>query len=120
MLLVSDTSGGDDKFFFSELYPLLIGRPYERCCQDEEMVVSLRTLGIKPSLTTIEYQSDQPFESLDEAGEFWMTYLGLESAETRAWLRDFLAERLLREGQGWLASFRKRAAAIQWNVRAWL
>ena len=49
-----------------------------------------------------------------------MTYLGLESAETRAWLRDFLAERLLREGQGWLASFRKRAAAIQWNVRAWL
>ena len=73
-----------------------------------------------PTVTTIEYRSDQPFESLDEACEFWMTYLGLESAETRAWLRAFLAGRLRREGQGWLAPFRKRAAAIQWNVRAWL
>ena len=60
------------------------------------MVVSLRTLGIKPTVTIIEYRSDQPFESLDEACDFWMTYLGLESAETRAWLRAFLAGRLQR------------------------
>ena len=116
VLLVSDTSGGDDKFFFSELYPRLLGRPYERCCQDGEMVVSLRTLGIKPTVTTIEYRSDQPFENLDEACDFWMTYLSLESAETRVWLRTFLAGRLQREGQGWLAPFRKRAAVIQWDV----
>src|SRR5512145_455229 len=29
--LVRDTPGGDDKFFFSELYPFLLGRPYGRC-----------------------------------------------------------------------------------------
>ena len=117
VLLVSDTSGGDDKFFFSELYPRLLGRPYERCCQDEEMLVSLRTIGITPMVTTIEYRSDQPLESLDEAGDFWMTYLGLESAETRSWLRGFLAERLSREGAGWLAPFRKRAVVIKWDAR---
>jgi SAM-dependent methyltransferase len=116
VLLVSDTSGGEDKFFFSELYPRLLGRSYERCCQDTEMVDSLRALGIEPAVTTIEYRSDQPFDSLEEACDFWMTYLGLESAETRSWLRGFLAERLSREGEGWLAPFRKRAAVIQWDV----
>jgi len=118
VVLVRDTRGDDDKFFFSELYPLLLGRPYERCCQDTEMLAALRELGLEPTVTTIEYHSDQPFESLDEACDFWMTYMGLESPGARSWLRAFLADRLRREGQGWLAPFRKRATVIQWDVCA--
>jgi SAM-dependent methyltransferase len=117
VLLVSDTSGGDDKFFFSELYPRLLGRPYERCCQDEAMLAALRKLGVEPAVTTIAYRSDQPLESLDEACDFWMTYMGLDKPEARLWLRAFLAGRLRREGQGWLAPFRKRATVIRWDVR---
>jgi SAM-dependent methyltransferase len=117
VLLVSDTRGGDDKFFFPELYPLLLGRPYERCCQDEAMLAALRDRGLEPAVTTIEYRSDQPLESLDEACDFWMTHMGLDRPEARLWLRAFLADRLRREGQGWLAPFRKRATVIQWHVR---
>ncbi len=118
VLLVRDAEGGDDKFFFPELYPLLLGRPYhERCCGDIETVDALRAHGIEPTVTTIEYRSDQPFESLEEACDFWMTYMGLESAHARARLGAFLAARLQRDGGGWAAPLRKRASVIQWRVR---
>jgi SAM-dependent methyltransferase len=118
VLLVRDASGGDDKFFFGELYPLLLGRPYVRCGHDGETVAALHALGIEPAVTTIEYRSDQPFDSLDEACDFWMTYMGLAGAEARARLRAFLRARLRREGRGWLAPFRKRVALVHWEPRA--
>ena len=118
VLLIRDASGGDDKFFFSELYPLMIGRPYVRCAHDTELKTALRALGIEPAVTTIEYRSDQPFATLDEACDFWMTYLGLDSAVARVRLRVFLRERLRRDGQGWLAPFRKRVTLVHWEPRA--
>jgi SAM-dependent methyltransferase len=111
-VLVRDTPGGDDKFFFSELYPRLLGRPYTRSCCGTETIDALRSVGLRPSVVEIDYRSDQPLESLDEACDFWMTYMGLEDATARAVLREFLATRLVRDGDGWLAPFRKRAAVI--------
>jgi SAM-dependent methyltransferase len=116
VLLVRDAAGGDDKFFFSELYPALLGRPYERCCRDTETLGALVDLGITPTVVTIEYRSDQPFESLEEACDFWLAYLGLEGNSTRAFLRGFLAERLRRDGRRWIAPYRKRATVMFWRV----
>jgi SAM-dependent methyltransferase len=119
VVLVRDAPGGDDKFFFPELYPVLLGRPYGRGpCErrDAETIDAVRALGIEPTVTAVEYRSDQPFASLDEACEFWMTYMGLEGPEPRAYLSEFLRARLVREGRGWLAPFRKRAHVIAFRV----
>jgi SAM-dependent methyltransferase len=107
----------DDKFFYRELYPALLGRPYEHRCRADDTVAGLERLGIHPTVTPIEYSSDQPFDSLEEACDFWMTYMGLEGPEPRDYLRRYLAGRLVRRGGEWIAPFRKRAAVIAWQVR---
>lgn len=114
--LVRDTPGGDDKFFFSELYPILLGRTYERCNGAAATVGALDPLGVNAAATAIEYRSDQPFDSLDDACEFWTTHLGRDDAQARAFLREFLADRLRREGDRWIAPYRKRALVVHWRV----
>ena len=116
VLLVRDAPGGDDKFFFGELYPVLLGRPYGRSSNERDTVEAVRALGVEPTVVAIEYASDQPFASLDDACDFWMTYMGLEDAEPRAFLRAFLERRLQREGEEWIAPFRKRAHVIAWRA----
>ncbi len=116
VLVVRDAEGGDDKFFYSELYPRLLGRSWASCARDEETLGALHELGVAVTATTIEYRSDQPFDTLDEACDFWMTYMGLDTAASRAYLRDFLARRLVREGDGWLAPYRKRATVMCWRT----
>jgi hypothetical protein len=116
IVLVRDTPGRDDKFFYSELYPRLLGRPYIRTCEDGDTVAGLTPLGIAADVTTIEYRSDQPFDSLDEACEFWMTYMDLAGEAPHRFLHGFLGERLQRDGDGWLAPFTKRATVIRWRV----
>ncbi len=108
----------DDKFFYRELYPTLLGRPYEHGCRADDTVASLERLGIRPAVTAIEYSSDQPFSDFEEACDFWMTYMGLEGEEPRAFLRRFLDERLERRGGQLVAPFRKRAAVITWRPGA--
>jgi hypothetical protein len=106
-----------DKFFFGELYPRLLGRPYTTGCPDPmETVQRLHALGVKPDVTPIRYDSGQPFDDLDEACDFWEAYLGLSPATERRFLRDFLAGRLVRDGGGWLAPYPKRALVIAWRV----
>lgn len=67
-------------------------------------------------VTPIEYRSDQPFDSLDDACEFWMTYMGLDGDESRTFLQAFLGARLRREGDGLVARLRERAAVLWWRV----
>lgn len=116
VVLVHDAGGGDDKFFFQELYPALLGRPYERARDPDAPLRALAALGIAPRVALVEYRSDQPFTSLEEACDFWMTYMRLEGDDMRAFLRDFLMERLTRDGGGWRAPFRKRARVLSWRV----
>jgi SAM-dependent methyltransferase len=119
VVLVRDVPTGDDKFFYAELYPRLRGRPYHRGDAGDtaaDTVRALRALGIEPRVTEIEYSSDQPFDSLEEACDFWMAYMELEDDGARAVLRDFLRRRLEPRDDGWLARLRKRAAVIAWTV----
>jgi SAM-dependent methyltransferase len=117
VVLVRDApaSQRDDKFFFSELYPALLGRPYEHRCDAEETLTAIRALGITPAVTPIEYASDQPFADLEEACDFWMIYMGLEGEAPRDYLRRFLAERLTRQGGEWVAPYRKTALVLAWE-----
>lgn len=117
VVLVRDLTSaqGGDKFFYRELYPVLLGRPYANRCEADDTVGALQSLGIHPEVTEIEYRSDQPFNDLAEACEFWMTYLGLSDARSRAYLAGFLRERLVRRDGEWIAPYRKRAAVIIWG-----
>jgi hypothetical protein len=114
-VLVHDAPGGDDKFFFSELYPRLLGRPYGSGRAPRDLLAALTTLGIAPALRTVDYRSDQPLRSLVEACAFWMTHMGLRDEAARRYLRTFLSTRLRREGRGWIAAYRKRAVVVTWR-----
>jgi SAM-dependent methyltransferase len=116
VVLVHDAGGGDDKFFFPELYPALLGRSYERARDPDAPLRALAALGVAPRVSLVEYRSDQPFASLEEACDFWMSYMRLEGDGARAFLRAFLRDRLVRDDGGWRAPFRKRARVISWHV----
>jgi ubiquinone/menaquinone biosynthesis C-methylase UbiE len=122
VVLVRDITSaqGGDKFFYRELYPILLGRPYATHGGADDTVAVLRSLGVHPAVTEIEYRSDQPFTDLAEACDFWMAYLGLSDPSARAYLAEFLRERLVRRDGGWIAPFRKTAAVITWGGQPWL
>jgi hypothetical protein len=107
----------NNKFFYRELYPALLGHPYEHCCRADDTVAGLERLGIHPTVTPIEYSFDQPFDSLEEACDFWMTYMGLEGPEPRDYLCRYLVGRLVRRDGEWIAPFSKRAAFIARQIR---
>lgn len=117
LVLVRDAprTEDQDKFFYRELYPALLGRVYEHRSHADETLAGLRALGMEPRVTTIEYSSDQPFEDLDEACDFWMTYMGVEGPGPRAYLEGFLRERLLSTDGKLTAPFKKTAAVFIWT-----
>ena len=117
VLLIRDAPRPEDqdKFFYRELYPALLGRPYEHRSHADETLGGLRALGMEPRVTLVEYCSDQPFTDLDEACDFWMTYMGLEGPGPRAYLARFLKERLVSNGRELIAPFRKTAAVFVWS-----
>jgi hypothetical protein len=114
-VLVQDAPGGDDKFFFPELYPRLLRRPYGAARARGDVLAALRALGISPRVRTVDVRSDQPLRTLAEACAFWMAHMGLTGAAARRFLSGFLASRLRRDGRGWIAPYRKRATIIAWR-----
>ena len=116
VVLVRDAPGSSDKFFFSELYPPLLGRRYERHCDARSTAELLEGLGASWTEATVEYRSDQPFDTLEEACDFWTIYMGLEDASSRDYLRGFLSERLRRHGGRWIAPLCKRVSVVSWTV----
>ncbi len=111
--LVRDTGEPQDKFFFQELYPLVLGRPYESTGQGDP-TAGLGDLGRPLTVSIVTYRSDQPLDDLEEACDFWQEYLGVDSGEVRPVLREFLAGRLVPDGRGWIAPYSKKAAVIYW------
>jgi SAM-dependent methyltransferase len=114
VVVVRDAEVESDKFFFRELYPALLGRPYRGGCDYRDMLDDLAALGIHPEIAAVEYRSDQPFADLDEACDFYEAYLGVSGPEARGFLRDFLATRLVSEPSGWVAPYSKRAVVLWW------
>jgi ubiquinone/menaquinone biosynthesis C-methylase UbiE len=115
VLVRAITSPDDDKFFYRELYPVLRGRPYADRVEADDTLSLLRSLGTSPEVTEIEYRSDQSFRDLEEACDFWMAYLDLSDAGSRAYLAAFLRERLVERDGMWIAPYRRRAAVLTWG-----
>jgi hypothetical protein len=114
VVVVRDREAESDKLLFRELYPALLGRPYGASSDYRATLDGLADLGLRPEVVRVDYRSDQPFTDLDEACDFYEAYLGATGAAVRVFLRDFLAARLVREPQGWLAPYAKRAVVLRW------
>jgi len=115
--LVQAVGPQQDKFFFGELYPLVLGRGYPPKPDYLPTYLALHSMGIYASISIVEYDFDQPFESLEEAVDFWKEYLQLETHEYDGLLRRFLSERLSLRPGGLIYPLHKRSAMIYWASR---
>jgi hypothetical protein len=77
---------------------------------------AVAALGVRPLITEIAVRSDQPFDSLEEACDFWMTWMRLTEPAHRDYLAGFLRERLVRTPRGWRAPYGKRVRVIRWRT----
>ncbi len=104
-----------DKFYYRELYPLLFNREFVKEGDYLTTYAALHDLGIYANIEMIEYDFDQPFDSIEEAIEFWKEYLGIVTEEHDAALKGFLSKKLVRKKGVLLARFHKRSAVIWWR-----
>jgi len=116
MALVQNVGPGSEKFYFGELYPLLLGRPYPGREDYLRTITLLHSLGIYANLQIISYAFDQPFEDFVEAVHFWKDLMDLETPDQERQLVAFLEGRLQRVGRRWVAPMRRQSAVIWWRV----
>jgi hypothetical protein len=116
--LVQNVGSGGEKFYYDELYPLLLERPYPGRADYLRTVSLLHSLGIYASVRIIAYRFDQPFDDFAEAVQFWTGLLRLRTPEQERRLAAFLDERLERIGSRWIAPMRRRSAVIWWRTGA--
>jgi SAM-dependent methyltransferase len=114
--LMQNVGPGTEKFYFGDLYPLLLGRPYPRREDYLRTLTLLHSLGIYANARIIEYQFDQPFGTLHEAVDFWTQQMHLTEPEQRRKLLAFLESRLQPVGPRLIAPMRRKSAVIWWQV----
>lgn len=113
---VQNVGSGTEKFYFGELYPLLLGREYPPRDDYLKTIGLLHSLGIYADVQIISYHFDQPFEDLEEAADFWKEQLRLTDPEQERRLLAFLQTRLQRVGTRLVAPMRRQSAVISWRV----
>lgn len=113
---VQNVGSGTEKFYFGELYPLLLGREYPPRDDYLKTIGLLHSLGIYADVQIIAYHFDQPFEDMEEAENFWKEQLRLTEPEQERRLRAFLQTRLQRVGTRLVAPMRRQSAVISWRV----
>lgn len=116
MALVQNVGPGSEKFYYGELYPLLLGRPYQGREDYLRTLTLLHSLAIYANTQIITYQFDQPFDSFPEAVQFWKDLMHLETPEQERRLVAFLEGRLEQVGDRWIAPMRRRSAVIWWHT----
>jgi SAM-dependent methyltransferase len=116
MALVQNVGPGGEKFYYGELYPHLLGRPYTGRADYLRTLTLLHSLGIYANTQIITYQFDQPFESFLDAVQFWKELMRLETPDQERRLIAFLEGRLERVGDRWIAPMRRQSAVIWWRV----
>lgn len=114
--LVQNVGPGTEKFYFGELYPLLLDRPYPPREDYLKTVMLLHSLGIYANVQIIGYRFDQPFADLAEAVDFWKEQMRLTDPEQERRLAGFLQTRLQRVGDRLLAPMRRQSAVLTWRV----
>ncbi len=117
VFLIEGADPEADKFYYKELYPLIFNRPFEKRTDYIKTYNELHDMGIFANVEIVEYDFDQPFDSPDEAVEFWKEYMGIVTEEHDNTLRDFLSKRLVKEDGVFIARFHKRSAIIWWRKK---
>ena len=112
---IQNVNPNKDKFFYKELYPIILKKEYQKKVDYLDSYIQFHSLGIYANVNIIEYNFDQPFDDLDEAVDFWKEYLGLETNEFDNLLYDFLARRLQKKNGNYIFVDRKRSAVIWWK-----
>ena len=114
--LVQNVGPGTEKFYFGELHPLLLGRPYPGRDDYLKTVTLLHSLGIYADVQIIGYHFDQPFADLAEAVDFWKEQMRLTEPEQERRLVGFLQSKLQRVGSHLVAPMRRQSAVLTWRV----
>lgn len=114
--LVQNVGPGTEKFYFGELYPLLLGRPYPGRDDYLRTVTLLHSLGIYANVQIIGYHFDQPFADLAEAVDFWREQMRLTEPEQERRLVGYLQSKLQRVGSRLVAPMRRQSAVLTWRV----
>jgi SAM-dependent methyltransferase len=114
--LVQNVGPGTEKFYFGELYPLLLERPYPPRDDYLRTVTLLHSLGIYANVQIIGYRFDQPFTDLQEAVDFWKEQMRLENPDQERRLVGFLQSRLQRVGPRLVAPMHRQSAVLWWRV----
>lgn len=115
VFIIENADPTADKFYYRDLYPLLFNKPFGERADYFKTYSALHSLGVFANVEIIEYDFDQPFESLDEAVEFWKEYIGIVTEEHDRKLRDYLGGKLVRKKGVLLAKFHKRSAVMWWR-----
>jgi SAM-dependent methyltransferase len=116
LALVQNVGPGTEKFYFGELYPLLLGRPYPAREDYLRTLTLLHSLGIYANVQIISYHFDQPFADLQDAVEFWREQMRLTDVEQEHRLVGFLQTKLQRVGSRLVAPLRRQSAVIWWRI----
>ncbi len=116
LALVQNVGPGNEKFYYGELYPLLLGRPYPGRADYLRTLGLLHSVGIYASAQIVSYRFDQPFDSFPDAVQFWKDVMRLDTPDQERRLVAFLEGRLERVGDRWIAPMRRRSAVVWWRV----
>ncbi len=118
VFLVESAGPKADKFYYKELYPLIFNRDFGPRRDYLATYEALHGLGIFANVRIVEYDFDQPFDSLDEAVEFWKEHMCIVTEEHDRTLREFLEKKLDKNGKGLVSRIHKRSAIIWWKTGA--
>ena len=113
-ILVVGADTKNNKFFFSDLYPILFNKEYPEKENHLRVFEKLTGMGLNAQSSVIDLNIDQPFIDLDEAVEFWKAYLDIEDSSHDETLRKFLSEKLVKRGKWLIAEVKKKSAVIWW------
>ena len=116
MALVQNVGPGSEKFYYGELYPHLLGRPYPGRADYLRTLTLLHSIGIYANTQIISYRFDQPFDSFPDAVQFWKDLMRLQTADQERRLIAFLEGRLERVGDRWIAPMQRQSAVVWWRV----
>ncbi len=114
--LVQNVGPGTEKFYYGELYPLLLGRPYPRRRDYLRSMATLHAADIYANVQIIEYRFDQPFDTMADAVAFWTAQMRLTTPEQQRRLRRFLSARLVPHNGRLLAPMPRKSAVLWWPM----
>jgi hypothetical protein len=118
LFLVLGTAKNSNKFFFHELWPLIIKTSFPQkkdCFAADE---ALHSMSIRANVVLVDYGFDQPFHDMDEAVLFWKEHMRLDGDVWDGMLGEFLSGNLVRWGGRLWARVPKLSAVLWWQPSA--